>query len=136
MLAKKMTYTDYDGTERTETFYFNLSRGELMEMELSTEGGLENMLKRIVESKDRKRIVETFKSIITQSYGVKSDDGKRFIKRPELTEEFMQTEAYSDLFMELSTNEEAAVAFVKGIIPKIPEDHKKADITPISKKED
>lgn len=118
MLKKTITYTDYNGTERTEDFYFNLNKAELAEMEMSTQGGLGDKIKRIVEAKDIPSIVEIFKDLILKAYGVKSDDGKRFIKTKALTEEFTQTEAYSELFMELATNEDEAANFINSIIPK------------------
>lgn len=117
MLTKTITYTDYNGVERSEDFYFNLSKAELMEMQLSTTGGLDEMIKRIVKTKDFPALVGIFKELILKSYGEKSPDGKRFIKSESLKNEFMQTEAFSNLFMELATNEESAAAFVKGIIP-------------------
>lgn len=117
MLKKTMTYVDYDGTERTEDFYFNLSKAEVAEMQMSTAGGLDKMINRIISEQDGKRIIELFKDLVLRSYGKKSDDGKRFIKSKELAEEFSQTEAYSDLFMELATDSEAAAAFVNGIVP-------------------
>ena len=115
---KTIKYSDYNGTEREEDFYFNLSKVELLEMEMSTEGGLENKIKKIVESNDKPEIVKYFKDIIKQSYGKKSEDGKRFIKDPKDFEEFAQTEAYVNLFMELATNSDAAANFVNGIIPQ------------------
>lgn len=118
MLKKTIKYTDYDGNEREEDFYFNLSTAELMEMELSTTGGLEKYIQKIVAEKDSKKILEIFKEIIVKSYGVKSADGKRFIKNDEVREEFVQTEAYSDLFSELATNADAAADFINGIVPK------------------
>lgn len=126
MLKKTMTYVDYDGNERTEDFYFNLSKAEIGEMELSINGGLEAMINRIIQERDNAKIVATFKDLILRSYGKKSDDGRRFIKSPELSEEFSQTEAYSDLFMELASNADSAAAFVNGIMPVIPEDHKQS----------
>ena len=119
MLKKTIAYIDYDGNDRTEDFYFNLSKAEVTEMEMSTEGGLANSLRKIVEDKDAKRIIESFKSLILKAYGVKSSDGKRFIKNQEMIDEFSQTEAYSELFMELATNAESAAAFVNGIIPTV-----------------
>lgn len=119
MLRKTITYTDYDGNNRTEDFYFNLTKAELAEMELSEYGGLANMLKRIIDEKDNKRIVEMFKNIILNSYGEKSQDGRRFIKNEELRDAFSQTEAYSELFMELASDADAATMFVNGVIPKI-----------------
>lgn len=117
MLKKKIKYTDYNGVEREETFYFNLTKAELLEMELMRKGGLENYLKRIINEQDQIKLVEIFKELILKSYGKKSDDGKRFIKNPELTEEFVQSEAFSELYVELATNSEAASAFINGIVP-------------------
>lgn len=118
MLKKTINYVDYDGNEREEDFYFNLTKAELMEMSLSTSGGLDKYIERITKAQDTAKLIELFKDIIIKSYGVKSDDGKRFIKNPELTEEFTQTEAYSDLFTTLATDENEAAAFINGIIPK------------------
>ena len=117
MLKKTITYTDYDGNKRTEDFYFNLSKAEVAEMEMSVEGGLTKTLEKIVAEQDGKRIIEMFKDLILKAYGEKSLDGKRFIKSKELSEAFSQTEAYSELFMELAMNAEASAAFVNGIIP-------------------
>lgn len=117
MLKKTVTYTDYNGVERTEDFYFNLSKAEVAEMELSVDGGLSQMLENIVKSKDNKQIISIFKNIVLKSYGEKSMDGKRFIKSDEIREAFAQTEAYSEIFMELALNEQAAAEFVNGILP-------------------
>lgn len=118
MLKKTITYTDYDGNERTEDYYFNLSKAELLEMEMSTNGGLEKFCQKIIAEKDTKRMMEMWKELILKSYGEKSLDGKRFIKNQDLIDSFTQTEAYSELFMELASNADTAAAFVKGIIPK------------------
>lgn len=117
MLKKEITYTDYNGTERTESFFFNLTQAELTEMEMSTTGGLTEMIKRIVSAQDTPAIISIFKKLILKAYGVKSDDGRRFKKSEELSKEFSETEAYSILFMELATNEKSASEFVNGIIP-------------------
>ena len=119
MLKKTMTYVDYDGNQRTEDFYFNLTKAEIMEMDLSASGGLDKLITKIVAEQDGAKIVEIFKKIILGAYGEKSLDGKRFVKSPELSEAFSQTEAYSDLFMELATDAEKAAAFINGIVPKI-----------------
>lgn len=121
MLKKTISYVDYDGNSRTEDFYFNLSKAELAEMEMSASanGGMQKMLEELAASKDGKRIVEVFKSIILKAYGEKSIDGKRFVKSDELSKTFEQTEAYSELFMELVTDADKAAAFINGIIPKL-----------------
>ena len=124
MLKKTITYTDYDGVERTEDFYFNLTRAEVTEMEMSTEGGLSEKINRIVQAKDVPSIIKIFKDLIIRSYGVKSPDGRRFIKDEELTKEFTQTEAFSDLYMTLATDLDAATEVVNGNAPPVTEDHK------------
>lgn len=118
MYKKTIKYTDYDGNEREEEFYFNLSKAELMEMEMGTTGGMRKMLEKIVAEQDTVKIIEMFKKIILKAYGKKSDDGKRFIKSEEISNEFAQTEAYSNLFVELATDAQAASLFVNSIIPK------------------
>lgn len=117
MLKKTITYTDYNGQERTEDFYFNLSKAEIMEMELSTVGGFGEMLQRIIAAQDSPTIVKIFKELVLKAYGEKTPDGKRFVKSDELRESFSQTEAYSNLFMELATDSKAASDFVNGVIP-------------------
>lgn len=117
MLKKTIKYTDYNGVERTEDFYFNLNKAEIMEMQLTTVGGLDAYLKKIISAQDMPTLMRIFKDLVLKSYGVKSDDGRRFIKNEKLREEFEQTEAYSILYMELSTDADAAAAFVNGIIP-------------------
>lgn len=117
MYKKTMTYTDYNGEERTEDFYFNLTKAEITEMELSTEGGLRDKIERITKAKDVPEIIRLFKELIMKAFGIKSPDGKRFIKSEQLSEEFSQTQAYSDFFIELATNSDAASEFVNGIMP-------------------
>lgn len=117
MLKKTITYTDYNGNERKEDHYFNLSKAELMEMEMGTSGGLAEMIKRIVDAQDAPAIIKIFKDLILKAYGIKSADGKRFMKSEEISTEFAQTEAYSILFMELATDAEAASNFINGIVP-------------------
>jgi len=117
MLKKTITYEDYDGNKRTEDFYFNLSKAEILEMEMGVSGGMTQMLNRIIAEQDSEKIIKTFKEIILKAYGEKSPDGKRFIKSEELSTAFSQTEAFSQLFMELATDADAAAKFVNGIIP-------------------
>lgn len=119
MLKRTINYTDYNGVERKEDHYFNLNQAELMEMEMSTAGGLAEMIQRIVDAKDAPSIIKVFKELILKSYGIKDPDGKRFIKSKEISEAFSQTEAYSTLFMELATNADEASKFVNGILPQV-----------------
>lgn len=119
MLKKTITYTDYNGIERTENFYFNLSKAEIMEMEMSTSGGLAEMIQNIVAAQDAPAIIKIFKDLVLKAYGEKSPDGKRFIKSEEISTAFSQTEAYSIIFMELATDADAAAEFVNGIIPEV-----------------
>ena len=118
MYSKTIKYLDYNDVERTETFSFNLTKAELVNMQLSKDGGMEAYINKITTTMDGKELSKLFKDLILMSYGEKSDDGKRFIKSPELSEAFAQTEAFSQLYMELLTNYDAAQAFVNGIMPK------------------
>lgn len=121
MLKKTMTYTDYDGNQVTEDFYFNLTKAELLELEMSTDKvvGIENTVRRLQEERDGKKIMAMFKDIIRKAIGRKSADGRRFIKSDEIADEFMQTEAYSDLVFELCTDAEKGAAFFNAIVPQI-----------------
>ena len=117
MRKETITYVDYNGTERTEDFYFNLTKAEIMEMEMGTTGGLAEMINRIVAAQDAPAIIKIFKDLVLKAYGEKSADGKRFIKSEELSTAFSQTGAYDQLFMKLATDSEAAANFVNGIVP-------------------
>lgn len=121
MLVKRIDYVDYNGNKRSEDFYFNFTEAEIQEMNLRTPGGLKARLEKIIQEMDQEKLVSYFKSLILDAYGVKSEDGRRFIKSKELCEEFTQTEAYNKLFMQLTTDTNAAIEFVKGIIPNVPE---------------
>lgn len=117
MITKTITYTDYNGVERTEKFNFHLNKAEIIEMELGTAGGFAEHIQKIIDAKDAPELIKLFKELVLKSYGEKSPDGKKFIKNQELTESFVQTEAYPQLFMELATNDEKAAEFVNGIFP-------------------
>lgn len=118
MYTTTIHYEDYDGNQRTKEAHFHLSKAELLELQVSWDGGLEKVLQKIIEEKDQKRMIEMFKMIILKSYGVKSLDGNRFEKSQAITDEFTQTEAYSELFMKLATDDKAAAEFINGIMPK------------------
>jgi hypothetical protein len=116
MIAKTVKYTDYNGNEREDKLMFNLDEAELMEMELSTTGGLSTAIEKIVQADDTAKIIAMFKDIVLRAYGEISDDGRRFVKNDKLREEFQQSKAYSTLFMELATDADAAIKFVEGAI--------------------
>lgn len=122
MLKHKMTYTDYNGMSRTETFYFNLTKLECLELNLGPSGGLEEYLNRLVEEKDLKALIEEFKKFILAAYGVKSPDGREFIKNDQVRASFAQTEAFSDLFMRMASDAEFAANFIRATIPNVPDD--------------
>lgn len=118
MIKLPIDYVDYNGEKQTEDFYFNLTDAELVEMETSVDGGLSTYIKRIAEAQTNGEIVKVFKKLILMSYGIKTPDGKRFMKSEALREEFEQSPAYSVLFMKLATNEKEATAFINGIVPQ------------------
>ena len=117
MYRKTIKYTDYNGQEREDTFYFNLNKAELVLWEGSTKGGMRALYEKIIETKDTETLIRLFADIICRSYGEKSVDGKNFRKSPEILENFKSTEAYSTLFMELATNDQAATEFLNGVMP-------------------
>lgn len=117
MLKKVIKYHDFDGVEREEEFYFNLSKAALAEMEISINGGLSETLRRIIAAQDGKSIMELFKTILKKSYGVKTADGRKFEQSDEIWLDFYQTEAYNIFFMELVTDADKAVNFIKAILP-------------------
>ena len=119
MLKKTIKYKDFDGNDRKEDFYFNLTKAEVTEMEMTAEGGLSKMLQKIVDANDSKRIIEVFKDLVLKAYGEKSPDGRKFMKTKEIREGFEQTQAYSEIFMELAMDAKAAADFVNGIVPAV-----------------
>ena len=127
MIKKTIAYTDYNGNQRKEDFWFNLTKAEVARMEMSTEGGMAEMINRIVAAQDVPSLISIFEEMIQKSYGVKTPDGRGFVKRKEDLESFMATEAYSELFMELVTDTDAAAKFLNGIIPSY-DDKKPAQI--------
>lgn len=118
MLKRTIKYEDFDGNSVSEDFYFNLSKSELVELEVQYEKGLAEALETIVKANDTKQLIAEFKKLVLLSYGKKSEDGKRFIKNEELRTEFAQSLAYDALFMELATSDTAAADFIQGIVPK------------------
>lgn len=135
MLKKTFTYVDYNGVERTEDKYFNLNDAEIAEMELGTDGGYAEYIQAIVDAKDAPTLIKIFKDLILKTYGEKSPDGRRFIKSKELSDAFSQTEMYSQLFMELATNDKAAAEFVNGLTFRQSTINKKDDQNPAARNE-
>ena len=135
MYKKTITYTDYNDVEQTEDFYFNLNKAELVKIQLQSNGTLQAKLERLLNTREVSEIAQIFQDIIDMSYGVKSDDGKRFIKNQEVLDAFKQTEAYSELFVELTSNADAAIEFITGIIPaKIAEQINQEELKKIKEK--
>ena len=112
------TYTDYDDNQRTEDFYFNYSEAELADLQFSVSGGLAGMIDKIIKTNDMPKLVELFRELIQKAYGEKSNDGRRFMKSPELTKEFTETVAYSQIYMRLATDSKAAQEFINNVVPK------------------
>lgn len=134
MIKKTVTYKDFDNQERTEDFYFNLTKAELTEMEMSLNGGLSTLLAKIIRERDNKQLIEYFKRIVLDSYGKKSLDGRNFLKNDEIRNEFASTMAYSEIFMELASDDKAAADFINGILPSDLADEVKkqeGNITPL-----
>lgn len=119
MYKKTIKFTDYNGLEREEDFFFHLSQAEVLEMDLTTKGGMIGMMEQIIKTRNVPSLITIFKEIICKSYGVKSPDGREFIKNSEVLAEFVQTEAYSNLFIELATDTDAAIEFFNNIVPKV-----------------
>jgi len=117
MLKKTIKFNDVDGNTLEEDFYFNLTKAEALEIQFSHHGGLEEHVKQIVAAKQVDKLIELFKEILVKTVGRRSDDGRRFIKSKEITDDFLQTEAYSELFLQLATDSEFAIQFMKGIMP-------------------
>ena len=118
MYVKEMEYTDFNGVKRKEKFYFNLTKAEILDMELGKTGGLTEYIQKIIEAQDTPSIMALFKKLLLKSYGVKSEDGRRFIKNDQVREDFEQTQAFSDLYMLLALNDAEASKFVNAIIPE------------------
>lgn len=136
MLKKTVTYKDFDDVERTEDFYFNLTEAEITDMNLDENANLAEKIQSIINSKDMKQIKDYFQWIVLKAYGVKSDDGRKFMKSPEIIADFKATQAYSDIWMELAYDADAASEFVNGIMPKnlvaqIEENKDKVPLAPV-----
>lgn len=124
MISKTIKYVDYNGEERVEDFYFNLTPAEMSEMSLSVNGGLEKFLVDMLQKQDTMETFKWFKAFILKAYGEKSLDGKYFMKSEEISHRFECCPAYNVLFMEITENAESASKFFNSVIPEVPEDKK------------
>lgn len=122
MFKKTIKYVDYKGNEREEDFYFNITKSELVEMELAQKGGMSEYLEKITKAQTKDELVLWFKKIILKAYGEKSEDGRRFMKSDEIAKAFSETEAFNQLYMELITDEKKAADFVNAIVPTFTEE--------------
>lgn len=117
MIKKTVTYTDLNGKERTESFYFHFYESEILEMELSVDGGFAERVQKMIDAQDQPSLIAVIKKFVIDAYGVKSDDGKQFVKNEEVRNAFVQCPAYSKIFMELVLDDKVAAEFVKGVVP-------------------
>ena len=122
MFKKTIKYVDYKGNEREEDFYFNITKSELVEMELAQKGGMSEYLEKITKAQTKDELVLWFKKIILKAYGEKSDDGRRFMKSEEISKAFSETEAFNQLYMELIVDEKKAAEFVNAVVPEFTEE--------------
>lgn len=118
MTKREITYTGVDGVERTETFYFKLSQAEVVEMEASVAEGFSEKLKKIAAAKMASDIIPQVRDFILKAYGEKSADGRRFVKSPELSKAFYETDAYDVLFMDFIQHPEKFAEFAKSVFPE------------------
>lgn len=118
MYKKTIKYTDFNDVDRSEDFYFNFTKAELTQMNLEYDGGMEAYINRITNTQDTKELIKLFKELILKSVGIKSDDGKKFVKSDAIRADFEATNAYSEYFMLLATNSDEAAKFINGIMPK------------------
>lgn len=132
MLKRTISYEDFDGNAAEDVFYFNLTEAELLEMESSYEGGFAASMQRIIDANDNQKLITEFKNLVLLAYGERSDDGKRFVKSPEIARDFSQHAAYSSLFMELATDADKAAAFINGVVPKSLQDKVAEQDKPLS----
>lgn len=120
MVAKKITYTDFTGKEITEVFYFNLTQVELAEMNLNIDGGFDQLSDRFKQKPDAAQMVDIFKALMHKAVLEKTPDGKRYVKSKEISDSFVASDAYSQLFIEmiLSENSDNVLNFLSKVITR------------------
>ena len=129
MYKKTITYTDFNGTERTEDFYFHMTQAEILKMEYSQEGGMTNVIQKIIETEETTKLLPLFETVVRMSYGKRSVDGRHFEKKPEYTDQFLASEAYSNMFVEFMTNADEAAKFINNVCKKIDVDENRKSLS-------
>lgn len=124
MLKKTVSYTDFNGVQHTEDFYFHLSKAELTNNELS-EDSISALLRSMVGTPENPKnpediepaaVINILEKILIMGYGIKSEDGM-FFRRLKNPEDFKYHPAYDEIFMELMSDPDKYSAFIKGILP-------------------
>ena len=129
MYKKTITYTDFNGTERTEDFYFHMTQAEILKMEYSQEGGMTNVIQKIIETEETTKLLPLFETVVRMSYGKRSVDGRHFEKKPEYTDQFLASEAYSNMFVEFMMNADEAAKFINNVCKKIDVDENRKSLS-------
>lgn len=129
MYKKTITYTDFNGTERTEDFYFHMTQAEILKMEYSQEGGMTNVIQKIIDTEETTKLLPLFETVVRMSYGKRSVDGRHFEKNPEYTDQFLASEAYSNMFVEFMTNADEAAKFINNVCKKIDVDESRKSLS-------
>lgn len=129
MYRKTITYTDFNGTERTEDFYFHMTQAEILKMEYSQEGGMTNVIQKIIETEETTKLLPLFETVVRMSYGKRSVDGRHFEKKPEYTDQFLASEAYSNMFVEFMMNADEAAKFINNVCKKIDVDENRKSLS-------
>lgn len=129
MYKKTITYTDFNGTERTEDFYFHMTQAEILKMEYSQEGGMTNVIQKIIDTEETTKLLPLFETVVRMSYGKRSVDGRHFEKKPEYTDQFLASEAYSNMFVEFMMNADEAAKFINNVCKKIDVDENRKSLS-------
>ena len=129
MYKKTITYTDFNGTERTEDFYFHMTQAEILKMEYSQEGGMTNVIQNIIETEETTKLLPLFETVVRMSYGKRSIDGRHFEKKPEYTDQILASEAYSNMFVEFMMNADEAAKFINNVCKKIDVDENRKSLS-------
>ena len=120
MIKETLTYVDYNGVERTEDFYFHLSKAEILDIETTMpNGSIEEWANSIFATREYDKLWKLFSNLVKQSYGIKSADGRRFMKSEEISKEFSETEAYPVLIEKFLTEPDFASNFFNSLVTNV-----------------